>query len=88
MRPIAVKASASAGRVGGVSYLAAATVAETGIGCVPDKADKNRFAGLDVAQSLVGTLGVGVVGSHEREALTEIAEPMEVIPERRRYITK
>jgi acetaldehyde dehydrogenase / alcohol dehydrogenase len=59
--------------------LAAATVAETGIGCVPDKADKNRFASLDVAQSLVGKPGVGVVGRDEREALTEIAEPMGVV---------
>ena len=59
--------------------LAAATVAETGIGCVPDKAEKNRFASLDVAQSLVGKPGVGVVGRHEREALTEIADPMGVI---------
>ena len=59
--------------------LAAATVAETGFGCVPDKAEKNRFASLDVAQSLVGKPGVGVVGRHEREALTEIADPMGVI---------
>jgi acyl-CoA reductase-like NAD-dependent aldehyde dehydrogenase len=59
--------------------LAAATVAETGIGCAPDKAEKNRFASLDVAQSLVGKPGVGVVGRHEREALTEIADPMGVI---------
>ena len=64
---------------GHADELAAATVAETGIGCAPDKADKNRFASLDVAQSLVGKPGVGVVGSHEREALTEIAEPMGVI---------
>jgi acetaldehyde dehydrogenase / alcohol dehydrogenase len=54
-------------------------VAETGIGCAPHKADKNRFASLDVAQSLVGKPGVGVVGSHQREALTEIAEPMGVV---------
>ena len=59
--------------------LAAATVAETGIGSVTDKADKNRFASLDVAQSLVGKPGVGVVGSSEREALTEIADPMGVV---------
>ena len=64
---------------GHADELAAATVAETGIGCVPDKADKNRFASLDVAQSLVGKPGVGVVGSDEREALTEIADPMGVI---------
>ena len=64
---------------GHADELAAATVAETGIGCVPDKAEKNRFASLDVAQSLVGKPGVGVVGRHEREALTEIADPMGVI---------
>ena len=59
--------------------LAVAAVAETGIGCVPDKADKNRFASLGVAQSLIGKPGVGVVGRHEPQALTEIAEPMGVI---------
>ena len=64
---------------GHADELATATVAETGIGCVPNKADKNRFASLDVAQSLVGKPGVGVVGRHEREALTEIAEPMGVV---------
>ena len=64
---------------GHADELAAATVAETGIGCVPDKADKNRFASLDVAQSLVGKPGVGVVGGDEREALTEIAEPMGIV---------
>jgi acetaldehyde dehydrogenase / alcohol dehydrogenase len=58
--------------------LAAATVAETGIGCVPDKAVKNRFASLDVAQSLTGKPGAGVIGG-SREGLTEIAEPMGVI---------
>ena len=64
---------------GHADELAAATVAETGIGCAPHKADKNRFASLDVAQSLVGKPGVGVVGSHEREAVTEIAEPVGVV---------
>ena len=64
---------------GHADELAAATVAETGIGCVRDKAETNRFASLDVAQSLVGKPGVGVVGSDEREALTEIAEPMGVV---------
>src|ERR1035438_9162996 len=66
---------------GHADELAAATVAETGIGCVPDKANKNRFASLDVAQSLVGKPGVGVVGSDERKALTEIADPMGVVLE-------
>ena len=64
---------------GHAEELAAATVAETGIGCAHCKAEKNRFASLEVAQSLVGKPGVGVVGSREREALTEIAEPMGVI---------
>src|SRR5271169_3799904 len=64
---------------GHADELAAATVAETGIGCVPDKADKNRFASLGVAQSLVGKPGVGVIGSNERAALTEIADPMGVV---------
>ena len=57
--------------------LAAATVAETGIGCVPDKAVKNQLASLRVAQSLVGKPGVGVIG--ERESLTEIADPVGVV---------
>jgi len=58
--------------------LAAATVAESGIGCVPDKAVKNRFASLGVARSLTGKPGVGVAGNGP-EGLTEIAEPMGVI---------
>jgi acetaldehyde dehydrogenase / alcohol dehydrogenase len=59
--------------------LAAATVAETGIGCVADKADKNRFASLDVAQSLIGKPGVGVTGRGGRDGLTEIADPVGVV---------
>lgn len=63
---------------GHADELAAATVAETGIGSVADKAGKNRFASLDVARSLVGKPGVGVVGGG-RDALTEIADPMGVV---------
>ena len=59
--------------------LAAATVAETGIGCVPDKAVKNRFASLGVARSLIGKPGVGVVSGSGPEGLAEIAESMGVI---------
>lgn len=59
--------------------LAVATVAETGIGCAPDKAEKNRFASLGVARSLVGKPGVGVAGGSEEAALTEIADPMGVV---------
>ena len=54
-------------------------MAETGIGCAPDKADTNRFASLGVARSLTGEPGVGVIGSSEMGALIEIAEPMGVI---------
>jgi len=57
--------------------LAAETVAETRIGCVPDKAVKNRLASLTVAQSLVGKPGVGVIG--EGDSLTEIADPVGVV---------
>jgi hypothetical protein len=57
--------------------LAAATVAETGIGCVADKVLKNQFASLGVAQSLVGKPGVGVID--EGESLTEIADPVGVV---------
>jgi acyl-CoA reductase-like NAD-dependent aldehyde dehydrogenase len=64
---------------GHADELAAATVAETGIGCVADKADKNRFASLDVAQSLVGKPGVGVIGGGDKAPLTEIADPMGVV---------
>jgi acetaldehyde dehydrogenase / alcohol dehydrogenase len=64
---------------GHADELAAATVAETGIGCVADKADKNRFASLDVARSLAGKPGVGVIGGGEGEPLTEIADPMGVV---------
>ena len=38
--------------------------------------DTDRFASLDVAQSLAGKPGVGVVGGCEREAVTEIAGPV------------
>ena len=64
---------------GHADELAAATVAETGMGCVADKADKNRFASVDVAHSLAGKPGVGVIGSDEGGALTEIADPMGVV---------
>ena len=59
--------------------LAAATVAETGIGCAADKATKNRFASLQVARSLAGKPGAGVLGSGERQAVTEIADPVGVV---------
>jgi acyl-CoA reductase-like NAD-dependent aldehyde dehydrogenase len=57
--------------------LAAATVAETGIGCVADKVEKNLFGSLGVAKSLVGKPGVGVID--EAESLTKIADPVGVV---------
>jgi acetaldehyde dehydrogenase/alcohol dehydrogenase len=62
---------------GHADELAAATVTETGIGCVADKVEKNLFGSLGVAKSLVGKPGVGVIG--ERESLAEIADPMGVV---------
>jgi acyl-CoA reductase-like NAD-dependent aldehyde dehydrogenase len=64
---------------GHAEELAAATVAETGLGCVADKTDKNRFASLEVARSLVGKPGVGVIGRGDPGTLTEIADPMGVV---------
>jgi acyl-CoA reductase-like NAD-dependent aldehyde dehydrogenase len=58
--------------------LAAATVAETGIGDVADKTFKNRFASLQVNQSLQGRPGVGPRPADER-GVTEIASPVGVV---------
>jgi acyl-CoA reductase-like NAD-dependent aldehyde dehydrogenase len=70
--------TALATRVAGhAEELAAATVAETGIGCVADKVEKNLFGSLGVAKSLVGKPGVGVID--EGESLTEIADPVGVV---------
>ena len=49
-------AEAVAGRAG---ELAAATVAETGIGNAADKTFKNRFASLEVNRTLQGRPGIG-----------------------------
>jgi acyl-CoA reductase-like NAD-dependent aldehyde dehydrogenase len=57
--------------------LAAATVTETGIGCAADKVQKNLFASLGVANSLLGKPGVGVIG--EDESVTEIADSVGVV---------
>ena len=46
--------------------LAAATVAETGIGNVADKTFKNRFASLEVYRTLQGKPGVGPRPTNER----------------------
>ena len=58
--------------------LAAATVAETGIGNVADKTFKNRFASLQVNRTLQGKPGVGPRPTDDR-GVTEIASPVEVV---------
>jgi len=58
--------------------LAAATVAETGIGNVADKTFKNRFASLEVNRALQGRPGIGPRPPDDR-GVTEIASPMGVV---------
>jgi acyl-CoA reductase-like NAD-dependent aldehyde dehydrogenase len=68
-------AEAAAGQAG---ELAAATVAETGIGNVVDKTFKNRFASLEVNRALQGRPGIGPRPPDDR-GVTEIASPMGVV---------
>ena len=58
--------------------LAAATVAETGIGNVADKTFKNRFASLEVNRALQGRPGIGPRLPDDR-GVTEIASPVGVV---------
>jgi acyl-CoA reductase-like NAD-dependent aldehyde dehydrogenase len=58
--------------------LAAATVAETGIGNVADKTFKNQFASLEVNRTLQGKPGVGRWPTDEH-GITEIASPVGVV---------
>jgi acyl-CoA reductase-like NAD-dependent aldehyde dehydrogenase len=58
--------------------LAAATVAETGIGNVADKTFKNRFASLEVNRTLQGHPGIGPRPPDDR-GVTEIASPVGVV---------
>ncbi len=60
--------------------LAERTVAETEMGCAPDKAVKNRFAASGVLKSLVGRTGCGVLGEDaDHPGVTEIAAPVGVV---------
>ncbi|HWD46368.1 MAG TPA: aldehyde dehydrogenase family protein [Actinomycetota bacterium] len=63
---------------GQAEALAAATVAETGIGNVADKAFKNRFASLEVNRALQGRPGIGPRPPDDR-GVTEIASPVGVV---------
>ena len=58
--------------------LAAATVAETGIGNVADKTFKNRFASLEVNRALQGRPGIGPRPPDDR-GVTEITSPVGVV---------
>jgi acetaldehyde dehydrogenase/alcohol dehydrogenase len=59
--------------------LAAATVAETGMGNVEDKACKNGLASVGVYQRLEGQIGNGEVRFDRERMVAEIASPMGVI---------
>src|SRR4051812_24548911 len=59
--------------------LARATVEETGIGNVADKAVKNRFASVEVAASMVGRPGVGVFELDRAQGVLRIADPVGVV---------
>src|SRR5262245_17507803 len=59
--------------------LAAATVAETGMGNVRDKLLKNAAASVGVYAQLAGQIGCGEIGSDIERNVTEIASPMGVI---------
>jgi acetaldehyde dehydrogenase/alcohol dehydrogenase len=63
---------------GQAEELAAATVAETGIGNVADKTFKNRFASLEVNRTLQGRPGIGPRPPDGR-GVTEIASPVGVV---------
>src|SRR5262249_12592665 len=59
--------------------LAAATVDETGLGNVEDKATKNRVASLVVFRSLAGKPGNGLLRVDEERGIAEIASPVGVV---------
>ncbi len=59
--------------------LARATVAETGLGNVPDKITKNRLASELIYRSLAGKPGSGLLRFDEHQGIAEIASPMGVL---------
>jgi acyl-CoA reductase-like NAD-dependent aldehyde dehydrogenase len=59
--------------------LAAATVAETGMGNIADKTQKNRFASLEVYRSLAGKPGAGVMRVDTARQVAEVASPVGVV---------
>ncbi len=59
--------------------IAQRTVAETGVGCVEDKAHKNRFAARSVFASVVGQPGCGPLGAEDERGVVEVARPVGVV---------
>lgn len=59
--------------------LAAATVEETAFGVAAHKAEKIRFASLDVYKMLAGQSASGLLQLDEQSQVTEIASPMGVV---------
>ncbi len=59
--------------------LAKMTVVETGMGVVADKAQKNRFAAMEVYHSMVGRPAAGRLQSAESCRVMEIASPVGVV---------
>lgn len=64
---------------GQAEELARLTVAETGIGNVPDKTFKNQFGSLGIYRTLVGKTGFGKLRWSRRNRIVEIASPVGVI---------
>jgi acetaldehyde dehydrogenase / alcohol dehydrogenase len=59
--------------------LAAATVAETGMGNVRDKTFKNRIASLETYAHLAGKIGHGILGFDAQRQITEVASPIGIV---------
>ncbi|MFM8320641.1 MAG: aldehyde dehydrogenase family protein [Chloroflexota bacterium] len=64
---------------GQAEALAQACVAETKMGCAPDKVIKIRRAALDVLSTLEGRTACGTLDVDVERAITEIAAPMGVV---------
>jgi acyl-CoA reductase-like NAD-dependent aldehyde dehydrogenase len=59
--------------------LAVATVAETGMGNVPDKTLKNRLASLGIWAELAGLSGQGEIGFDSQHQVAEVASPVGIV---------
>jgi acyl-CoA reductase-like NAD-dependent aldehyde dehydrogenase len=59
--------------------LAVATVAETGMGNVPDKTLKNRLASLGIWAELAGHSGHGEIGFDSQRQVAEVASPVGIV---------